>query len=415
MAHPKLTILKSDSLPWEDRAARVLGVASLPPLPTPRDEEWQATNLRPLMALPPHRDADWELASVAKALPVVQGPQLVLVNGRVVPQLSLLEGLHGISMLTDTSPSLPSHDALDVYNNHQGGQMASVTVEGTASTLHVIHVLAGNEVPTGGSLWVNIYPNSSLTLIEHVVSTPAAAGWMNDQTHIHVAEHSTLHHVVIQNVSSHSVVTRKQHVDVASTATYTAFTLHTGGTLARLETHLNAHAASHVAITGLSLTDAAQTHDTTLRIRHHDVGTQTRIRHRSILRGSTAHAVFQGKFYVAQKAQKTNANMLAESLLLADGARARVKPELEIYADDVICSHGASTGSLNPDQVFYMAARGIPETEAKRLLVSAFAEAVLDDVPAPAHSLVAAHVNAWLDGPTPAPDADAEPDTDWLS
>src|SRR5690606_34027048 len=93
MSDTPLVGAKASTLSWVERAARVLGSDALPPLPTPASEEWHYTNLRPLAALPPHRDADFDLTEVARVLPVVQGPQVVVVNGFVVPQLTLLNGL----------------------------------------------------------------------------------------------------------------------------------------------------------------------------------------------------------------------------------------------------------------------------------------------------------------------------------
>ncbi|MCP5405237.1 MAG: SufD family Fe-S cluster assembly protein [Pseudomonadaceae bacterium] len=421
MAAKALTVVKADAVPWPERAARVLGAASLPPLPTPADEAFHFTNLRPISALKPHRDSDWELADVAAVLPVVDGPQVVVVNGRVVPQLTVLDGLKGASVRWDGVYPVPEvAEALAAYHAHQGGQVVEITADEGEVVLHVIQVLAGAQVPSGGTLKVRVAARAKLTLVEHLVGTADAAGWWNDHVALEVAAGGVLEQVLVQDLPLDAVLTRRQGGTFGSGAAYRAFTLQVGGRLARVASQFACAEEADIHHSGLALADDGQTHDTTLLLRHEDAGTASHIRQRNILRGKPggkgAHAVFQGKFYVAQKAQKTDAYMLCESLLLAEGARVSAKPELEIYADDVKCSHGASTGRLQPEQLFYLAARGVPQAVAQRLLVAAFADALLDEAPAAAHALLSARVSRWLDGtPTVAPaDDTVEMNTDWL-
>lgn len=412
-----LTVVHRDTLPFEERAARVLGAASLPPLPTPADEAWHYTNLRGVAALTPARAADYELAEVARALPVVDGPQVVVVNGRVAPQLSLLDGLAGGVAVEwqGVHTPLPCATPLCAWHAAQGGHVVEVTCDAGEALLNVITVLAGHDVPCGGTVKVRVATGARLTLVEHVVGTLDAQGWLNDRLVVEVEAGGYFDHVLVQDVPQACFVTRRQDTALADTASYRAHSVQVGATLARLENHLTCGTSSNLKLTGLTLTDNDQLHDTTVRVNHMDVATESHIRQRNILRGERGHAVFQGKFYVAQKAQKTNAYMLCESLLLADGARVSAKPELEIYADDVKCSHGASTGRLQPDQLFYLAARGLDDTTARRLLVAAFAEALLDDVPAVAQPLLQRRVGEWLDGKErQLPVTDEDINTDWL-
>lgn len=418
MAKPKpLTVVHADALPFEERAARVLGAANLPPLPTPADEAWHYTNLRGLAALTPARAADYELAEAARALPVVDGPQVVLVNGRVAPQLSLLDGLatgteiswHGVHA------PLACDTPLCAWHMAQGGHVVSVRCTQGTAVLHVMNVLAGHDVPCGGTLKLEVAAGAHLVVVEHVTGTTGAHGWLNDRMVAHVAAGGTLEHVLVQSLPDRCFATRRHDVALADTAAYHGHLCHMGATLARVESVFDCGREVNLKLTGLALTDHHQLHDTTLRVNHTDVATHSHIRQRNILRGDGGHAVFQGKFYVAQKAQKTDAYMLCESLLLADGARVSAKPELEIYADDVKCSHGASTGRLQPDQLFYLAARGLDDSTARRLLVAAFADDLLAEVPAAAQPLLRQRVEGWLDGRTPSRlTGDDEMNTDWL-
>lgn len=115
-------------------------------------------------------------------------------------------------------------------------------------------------------------------------------------------------------------------------------------------------------------------------VRHNASGCVSRQSFKGVA-GGTAKVSFEGLVYVARNSQKTLAKQECHCLLLSEGARAQLRPQLEIYADDVECSHGATTGYLNPDEQFYMRSRGIPEDEARRLQVISFLSSVLEDVP----------------------------------
>ncbi|NBV54577.1 MAG: SufD family Fe-S cluster assembly protein, partial [Proteobacteria bacterium] len=145
--------------------------------------------------------------------------------------------------------------------------------------------------------------------------------------------------------------------------------------------------------------------DTTLTTTHTGENNQTHIRNRNLLTGS-AHAIFQGKFYVAQAAQKTNAYMHCHNLLLSDTARTSHKPELEIYADDVKCSHGAATGGLNPLQLFYLQARGLNPQAARALLVQGYADEFIQQFPTHLHQQLNQTLHHWLHGTPEEPKID---------
>jgi Fe-S cluster assembly protein SufD len=150
------------------------------------------------------------------------------------------------------------------------------------------------------------------------------------------------------------------------------------------------------AIRGASLLKARQHVDTTLVAEHAACGCTSRELFKSVLDGES-HGVFQGKIIVRPHAQKTDAKMATHALLLSDTAEADNKPELEIFADDVQCGHGATAGSLDEDLLFYLRARGIPEKEAEALLIQAFVgEAVEGIEHAGLRDCLMEHVVAWL-------------------
>lgn len=381
--------------PWVERAAAALGTGPLPQLPTPRVEAFHYTNLRDIATLPLEPDIV-KLRDIAACLPVVTGPQVVMVNGMRRNDVTLLNGLaEGVAVESADLPAPLAADALDSWHAAQPGEGLAITATGPDGLVHVMHALAGHGLPIGGRMRVTVAAGASLTLVEHMVGVKGSARWANPRVEIDVAEGGRLNHVLVQALPEAAVLTRREAVRVGAGARYERFTAQTGGKLARVETRVTGGNATNCRMAGLSLTADGQTHDTTLRVEHTDEAPETHIRQRSIV-DAGGHAVFQGKFHVSEKAQKTNAYMLCQNLLLNEGARASGKPELEIYADDVKCSHGASTGRLQPEQLFYLAARGVPEPEARALLVAAFAEELVNEVPAAGRGEVRRRVERWL-------------------
>ena len=135
-------------------------------------------------------------------------------------------------------------------------------------------------------------------------------------------------------------------------------------------------------LAGLYLCPDSEQLDLRLLVRHSVGGCVSRQLFKGLV-GGTARAAFDGLVYVAQDAQKTEAYQENHTILLSDDARVETRPQLEIYADDVQCSHGATTGYLNPEELFYLRSRGIPEAEARRLQMVAFLAPVLRRLPEP--------------------------------
>ena len=155
------------------------------------------------------------------------------------------------------------------------------------------------------------------------------------------------------------------------------------GTDARLSLEIDlCGPGASLDLAGVYLCNDAERVDLRVLVRHTSGGCTSRQLFKGIV-GGTARAAFDGLLYVAQDAQKTQAFQENHSILLSDAARVESRPQLEIYADDVQCSHGATTGYLNPDELFYLRSRGIPEAEARRLQMVAFLAPVLRRLPEP--------------------------------
>lgn len=329
------------------------------------------------------------------ALPVVSGPQMVFHNGELSDKLSGSATLAvGVTCETVDDTPVSGLDMLDAlpatYGKHH-----ILTVRGKVLLpLHLIHAASGE--PSTSRFTVKLEENAELTLVEHQVAAPHFTTWQNISCKIDVAKGAKLTHSVQQTMPPTCVLSRRTFVDVADGAEYKATTFQLGANLSRIETHAVLGTGTNFSHIGLSLARREQHHANLLHVRHTGVGNLTHIRQRNLIDDS-AHSVFQGKFHVDQAAQKTDAYMHCHNLLLTDTARTSHKPELEIYADDVKCSHGAATGGLHPQQLFYLKARGFTPSQARALLTVGFAEEFIEDFPEHMRKTMQLGLKDWLD------------------
>ena len=213
---------------------------------------------------------------------------------------------------------------------------------------------------------------------------------------VRLAAGARYHRVVLQTGAGVPLSFCRVHL--AEGAQFRQFVLAEGGRLARIETQVEVEGeGAEVELNGVYLAGAGRHADLTSRITHHVPNGKTS----QLIKGAArakGRGVFQGKILVARGAQKTDARQGHHALLLEEGAEVYAKPELEIYADDVACAHGNTAGALSADQLFYLRARGIPEAQARALLVEAFlGEAVSEWLPEAARADVLARIRAWLE------------------
>lgn len=237
--------------------------------------------------------------------------------------------------------------------------------------------------------------NAELHLLER--QEGQGAYWKNMVTEIEVADNAKLVHYRLQNDSAEAVNTNMVSVRVGRGALYEKFSINCGANLSRHQVHAELTGPGGTCtLNGINLFADTQHGDTTILIEHQAPNCQSNQDYRTIL-DDTARGVFQGKVHVHQIAQKTDGYQLSNALLLSEGAEMDTKPELEIYADDVRCSHGATTGRLDETPLFYMRARGIPEASARRLLLRSFLGEVVDKIEDESvHNLVDKQVDQWL-------------------
>lgn len=227
-------------------------------------------------------------------------------------------------------------------------------------------------------LEITLEDGAELTLVEH--QNGVGSYWKNMISTIKVGKNAKLRHIRIQDDSAEGVNTNMVKITVDRDAVYDGFTLNLGGKLTRHEIHavINGQNAE-ISFNGVNLLKGKQHGDTTILIEHAAPHCKSNQFYRTIL-DDEARGVFQGKVHVHQIAQKTDGYQLSNAILLSEKAEMDTKPELEIYADDVKCSHGATTGQLDEEPVFYLRSRGLNEQEARRLLVQAFVDEVVDKI-----------------------------------
>lgn len=357
-------------------------------LPTPRNEAWHYTNLRPLAEMPfaePIGSVDGA-ADLAAALPELDAPRVVMVNGRVREDLSRLDvpaNLHLGRFAADPAFAHPGEDtplaALNTMLAEDG-----VVLEATGGDAGIIVLaslgtdVAGRAVAFHPRHRIRVAAGAELVVLE--VATGRGAYLHNPVTEVEVAEGGHLTHVRLQRESLGGFHLATTFADIATKAVYDFFALNLGARLGRTEVQARLGGPDAVVhLNGAQLLKGNQLGDITTVIEHaapHCASNQTV---KNVLDGH-AKGVFQGKIEVDRVAQKTDGYQMNQALLLSPTAAIESKPQLRIFADDVKCSHGATVGELDADQLFYLRARGIPEAEARSMLIHAFLVGALDVV-----------------------------------
>ena len=227
-------------------------------------------------------------------------------------------------------------------------------------------------------LKITLEEGASLTIIER--QDGEGAYWKNMVTEIELGKGANLQHVRLNMDSAQAVQTNLVTVKADRDSVYNGFSMNIGGALTRHDIHaLIEGENAEVSFNGVNLLQDKQLGDTTILIEHKAPHCRSNQFYRTLLDDS-AHGVFQGKVHVHKPAQKTDGYQLSNALLLSTNAKMDTKPELEIYADDVKCSHGATTGQLDEAPLFYLRQRGLNEAQARLLLIQAFIDEVVDTI-----------------------------------
>ncbi len=372
-----------------DLAARDLAAAAWRAhgLPGPREEAWRYTQLRPLadiefaepvMPLSDH-------AALLARLPEIEGPRLVFIDGRFRRELSDLPV--GITVRTGTPRFGPrpsgSPEKLVALNTMLAQDGVAIDVAAGVDGGTVILASLGSDAHGRP---VSFHPRHSVRLDAAARFTliELSAG---EGTYLHspvfdfeIGEDATLTHLRLQDEALEAFHLSTLYADIAARGTYDSFALTLGARLARMEVHARlSGAGGAVHLNAAQLLDGSQHADFTTVVSHDAPSCASRQTVKNVLAGRS-RGVFQGKIEVARVAQKTDGYQMNQALLLSPDAEIDSKPQLEIYADDVKCSHGATVGELDAEQLFYLRSRGVPAEDARSLLIRAFLTEALDPI-----------------------------------
>src|SRR5262245_16055233 len=393
----------------QDLRERGAGTFSTLGFPTVRDEEWRFTNVAPIAA------ADFQLADVSKlspelvdALPYADSTphRVVVVNGQYSPELSrvsrLPRGVRAGSLGAAINGELQADR--EIVQRYVG-QFADFNTRAFAA-LNTAFLEDGGylHIPDGLILEQPIqilfvsstdcaaapvsYPRCLIVLgdrsqarvIETYVSATDAVHLTNAVTEVFVGEGAVLDHYKVQQESERAFHLGTMHVHATRSANFSSHSFSLGGRFVRNDAlaMLDGEGAE-VTLNGLYLADGDRLVDNHTTIDHARPHCPSHEVYKGIL-GGHAKAVFNGKIIVRPDAQKTDAKQTNRALLLSADALINTKPQLEIFADDVKCTHGAAIGQLDEDALFYLRARGLTHSEARDMLIHAFAGEILERV-----------------------------------
>src|SRR6185295_4756111 len=366
-------------------------------LPHRRVEEWKYTDLRALMrdakplASPPDAAAIARAKEAGRALSDGEFRRLVFVDGAFVPELSDLAALdagltigtmadalaRGEALVTGRLGKIvPTDDAAVALNTAFMGDGAVIRVAAGASVERPLHLVFAATGDKPAALFtrslVVVEQGARVMLVESHEGAGSRDYQVNTALELSVADNAHVDHVKITAEGANALHISTLMASIGTRARFNTFAFTTGGAVTRNQLFLRFAGEGTVAnIRGATLLRARQHADLTLVADHAAPGCQSREVFKTVL-DDASRGVFQGKIIVRSHAQKTDAKMASHALLLSEEAEADNKPELEIFADDVQCGHGATAGALDDDLLFYLCARGIPAKEAEALLIQAF-------------------------------------------
>jgi Fe-S cluster assembly protein SufD len=357
-------------------------------LPTRRIEAWHYTDLRaamvdaaPLMAAPTKAEIESARIWLTGRERFTPGAQLVLIGGRYIGELS--DRLpSGVTVSEGAVAADPVDDPLAALNEALSPSGCAISVArgaDVAEPITLLHLTSGTSVHS-------VYSRSALTLeagarvsFVEIFDGAQAGVQRHAATIMTLAKGAKAMHVAVVG-DEPGLHIETQICDLADNAELAAFGLISGGELTRRQIFVRMNGVEAKALLGgLALIDGDRRADTTLQVVHAAPRGMSREFYRAIV-DDDAIGVFQGKIIVERAAQKTDGAMKSQAILLSPRAQMNEKPELEIFADDVVCGHGATVASLDPEQVFYLRSRGVPERDAKAMLLEAFGGESIDRI-----------------------------------
>jgi Fe-S cluster assembly protein SufD len=389
---------------FQDVRDRATAIVQERAIPSTREEAWRFTDLAALLSIQFRSVRESVALSFSQLesflLPEATNSRLVFVNGIYAPDLSAIDNLPEGVLIgkliagAELIPAIREHlakqqgaeevfTALNTASFTDGAVVHVPKNQDVETPIHLLFVSTQSETPilSHPRCLVVAETGSRVTLIEDFVNVNEGVYFTNPVTEIAMGENAEVRHTRVQRDSLQAFHIAKTAVSQARDSRYSCVAVHLGAKVSRH--HLEVYQTgeqTETKMVGLTVLDGDRLGDThSLLSLSKPYGTSDQV-NKTIV-SDRAHAVFNGRVWVPKAAQQADAAQLSRNLLLSPKARIDTKPQLEIVADNVKCSHGATVSQLEDDEVFYLQSRGIPAEDARKLLTYAFAIEAIDQIP----------------------------------
>jgi len=319
--------------------------------PTTRDEEWRFTNVAPIAR------TEWRRSLAGAAQNVAEEARPHLARHALYDQ-------NAFAALNTAF--------LNRVNFVQVPRGAVV-----AEPIQIVHESAEAGAATHPRTLILVGPNAQCAIVEAYLGTGAYL--TNAVTEIVAGEGAVIDHYKLQQESPEAFHVGTMHATLGRSANFSSHSISLGGALVRNDANVTLSEGTEATLNGLYIVNGRQHVDNHTQIDHAKPHATSHELYKGILSGHSS-AVFNGKIIVRKDAQKTDAKQTNKNLVLSENATINTKPQLEIFADDVRCTHGATVGQLDADSIFYLRSRGIGLEQARQMLIEAFARAIIDSI-----------------------------------
>lgn len=346
-------------------------------LPTRRVESYHYTDLKALLREVPEL-AEVATGTDAPALRLPGAYRLLIVNGEIQAAATAPAGV--VVGASQGSSLVERDDVLVNFNRALVDQSLTLDLKNSVDPIiHVDRRIDGAAAHVADAVKISVADGASAVIVE-TYSGSNESHLTNHSTHVELGKDAKVTHIMVCLYGSKVRHMPTAEYDIGEGANLRTLVVNAGTVLSRSQVFANfIGEGAHADFTGLNLVEEGQHSDITLDIVHGVPNTTSTETYKTVARGRS-RGIFQGKITVARDAQKTDAKMMAQGLLLSEEAEIFAKPELEIFADDVVCGHGATCGALDEDNLFYLMSRGLPKSEAQAMLIRGFLEELFDPI-----------------------------------
>lgn len=361
--------------------------------PTKRHEEWKYTTLDRVLKNAPKLVSAKDGYSTEwvneRAIPNLDAYQITLINGRLTFMDELPSGLTLVSAKDGDISSAQPADESDIFENINRAFAAdAISISVAANTVVDKPILIVNAIDAVSdsafvqrNINIEVSQSAEVTFIERQLTNGANTSLSNALTKVKVAANANVHHIVLQNDTANASQVCRTYINQHRDSQYSNYTYSLSGEIIRNNLNISLDEENSVGnMYGLYLLAGKEHVDNHSVVDHRVPNCESNELYKGVLNDSSI-GVFNGKVFVRQDAQKTNAYQQNRNLLLSDNATINTKPQLEIWADDVKCSHGCTVGQLDEEQLFYLRSRGINTDSARALMVYAFASEIVERLP----------------------------------